>query len=347
VQILPSIKRAILPIADLKAYVQIKKIIRSFKPHIIHTHGSKPGVVARMAAVKCKVPVIVHTYHGHVFHSYFNRVVTSVIIKLEQWLAKKTTFIIAINNHLSNDLSKVYRIASEDKIIINRLGLEIELMADFDGTKRQFFRKQFHLIPETIAIGIVGRLVPIKNHQLFLELVQYFTQTSKLDVPIRFFIVGDGEERPKLEQQLSRMKISFGSGIDDQQNQHVVFFTSWRKDMNLVYAGLDIVVLTSFNEGTPLSVMEAMAAGKPVVSSNVGGIPELFQQNANGYYFETKDQFFQQIESLIQNPQLRKELGNNAYSYASEHFSLQQQASGLKSAILSHLPSLELSTFPK
>jgi glycosyltransferase involved in cell wall biosynthesis len=338
VQILPSIKRAILPVADFKAFVQIKKIIHSFQPQIIHTHGSKPGVVARMAAIKCKVPVIVHTYHGHVFHSYFNSLITSIIIRVERWLAKRTTFLIAINNHLLTDLSKVYRIASEHKIIINRLGLETEVMTDSDGSKRQEFRNQFHITPDTVVVGIVGRLVPIKNHQLFLELVQYISQTSTLKVPVRFFIIGDGEERLKLQHLLTQMKISFSSVNSLQNEQPTVIFTSWRKDMDLVYAGLDLVVLTSFNEGTPVSIMEAMAAGKPVVSSKVGGIPELFEQNRNGYFFETKKQFFQQIESLVQNPQLRKELGNHALSFAANHFSLKQQAAELKSAFLSSLP---------
>ena len=337
VEILPSIRRAIQPVQDLKAFFQIKEKIRSFQPQIIHTHGSKPGVLARLAAIQCKVPVIAHTYHGHVFHSYFNSFVTSFILKAERWLAKRSSFLIAINQQLMNDLTEVYRIAPAEKIVLNRLGLETAEMYDETGAGRQQFRQAFGLEAQTVAVGIVGRLVPIKNHHLFIELVDYLLHTSAVKLPIRFFIVGDGEERTKLEVLLQQKQITFTNDHQNKNDQAPVVFTSWRKDMDLVYAGLDLVVLTSLNEGTPVSVMEAMAAGKPVLSSKVGGIAELFSTRENGWFFETKGEFFQLAEELIQNSQLRYTLGARARSYAQQHLSLEQQSNGLKSTYCSYL----------
>lgn len=337
VEMLPSIRRAIQPVQDLKAFFQIKEKIRSFQPQIIHTHGSKPGVLARLAAIQCKVPVIVHTFHGHVFHSYFNRFVTSFILKAERWLAKRSSFLIAINQQLMNDLTEVYRIAPADKIVLNRLGLETAVMNDEAGASRRQFRDAFGLTEQTISIGIVGRLVPIKNHHLFIELVDYLLHTSAVKLPMRFFIVGDGEERTKLEALLQQKQIAFTNGHQSKTDHAPVVFTSWRKDMDLVYAGLDLVVLTSLNEGTPVSVMEAMAAGKPVLSSKVGGIAELFGARENGFFFETKDDFFQLADELIQNQLLRHTLGARARSYAQQRLSLEQQSSGLKSIYHSFL----------
>lgn len=337
VEILPSIRRAIQPVQDLKAFFQLKQKVRSFQPQIIHTHGSKPGVLARLAAIQCKVPVIAHTYHGHVFHSYFNRFITSFILKAERWLAKRSTFLIAINRQLMNDLVEVYRIAPAGKIVLNRLGLEAVAMHDDTGAGRKQFREAYGLTAQTVAIGIVGRLVPIKNHQLFISLIEYLLHASAVKWPIRFFIVGDGEERARLEALLQQKQIAFTTDNENRNDQAPVVFTSWRTDMDVVYAGLDLVVLTSLNEGTPVSVMEAMAAGKPVLSSRVGGIAELFGANENGCFFETEDQFFQLAEHLIQNPEFRHSLGSRARSYAQEHLSLQQQSNGLKSIYHSFL----------
>ena len=337
VEMLPSIRRAIQPVQDLKAFFQLKEKIRSFQPQIIHTHGSKPGVLARLAAIQCKVPVIAHTYHGHVFHSYFSRFITSFILKAERWLAKRSSFLIAINNQLMNDLTEVYRIAPADKILLNRLGLETAEMYDETGAGRQQFRKAYGLEAQTVAIGIVGRLVPVKNHRLFIELVDYLLHASAIKIPMRFFIVGDGEERTKLEALLQQKQIAFTRDDETINNEAPVVFTSWRTDMDFVYAGLDLVVLTSLNEGTPVSVMEAMAAGKPVLSSKVGGIAELFGANENGCFFETKDEFFQQAEAFIQDPERRRTFGTRARSYAQQQLSLEQQSGGLKSIYHSFL----------
>ena len=336
VQKITSMKRAVLPLNDYHAYKQIKKIIKSFQPHIIHTHGSKPGVIARLAASKCNVPVIAHTYHGHVFHSYFSSVISSCIVSLERWLAKKSSLIIAINERLKNDLTSIYKIALPQKIKLNRLGIDVDAMQDQEGDKRKQFRTEFQLQPNEVAIGIVGRLVPVKQHHLFAKLAIDLLHAN-IAQPIRFFIIGDGDERQNLEQQFNDHQISFTfSGHTFKDNAPIVF-TSWRKDMDVVMAGLDIVTLTSQNEGTPISVMEAMAAGKPVVAPDVGGIAELFQNNKNGRMFQQPVQLYNLVLELVQSEGQRSNLGSNARKFALQELTLQKQVQSLFEIYLTFL----------
>jgi glycosyltransferase involved in cell wall biosynthesis len=338
VQILRNMKRAVLPVNDYYSYRKIKQIIKEFQPHIVHTHGSKPGVIARIAAWRSSVPVIAHTYHGHVFHSYFHPLLSKLIVKLERWLAYRSAFIIAINERLKNELINVYRIAPAQKIVLNRLGINTADMKDTDGSRRIQFRNEFQLKDEQIAVGIIGRLVPVKQHRLFLEMASQLLQSNKTSQLLRFFIIGDGDEKPKLEQQLQALQISYANSGNAFNASAQVIFTSWRKDMDVVMAGLDIVTLTSVNEGTPVSVMEAMAAGKPVAAADVGGIAELFDADKNGLLFQTPDAFLQQMNHLINEPQERISIGKNAQSFAAAQLTLTGQVEVLKKTYLQFLP---------
>jgi glycosyltransferase involved in cell wall biosynthesis len=340
VQMLQSMKRAVVPLADYHAYRQIKQIIRQFQPHIVHTHGSKPGVIARLAAWRSQVPVVVHTYHGHVFHSYFHPLLSKFIVRLERWLARRSAFIIAINNRLKQELETVYRIAPSNKIVLNRLGIDIIAMQDADGSKRQHFRKEFQLKEEEIAIGIIGRLVPVKQHHLFVEMVVQLLQSNRPAHKLRFFIIGDGDEKQKLEQLLHANNITYSTAGEACDTQATVIFTSWRKDMDEVMAGLDIVTLTSKNEGTPVSVMEAMAAGKPVVAADVGGIAELFETDKNGLLFQRPQEFLHHMQALIASPQKRETLGKNAQIFASDTLALHNQVLSLKKIYLEFLQTV-------
>lgn len=337
VQMLKSMKRAVLPLDDYHAYRQIKQIIKAFQPHIVHTHGSKPGVIARLAAKKYKVPVITHTYHGHVFHSYFSSLISAGIVRLERWLAKQSSFIVAINERLKNELTSVYKIAPSQKIKLNRLGIDVESLQDVNGSKRKKFRAEFQLQENEIAIGIVGRLVPVKQHRLFVELTAQLIKAN-LSTPLRFFIIGDGVEKQKLEQQLKTHHISYVSADNNFNNTSPAVFTSWRKDMDVVMAGLDIVTLTSQNEGTPISIMEAMAAGKPVVAANVGGIAELFQNNTNGLLYQQPEELYHQTLQLIKSSQNRNTIGNNAKAFAAAELTITKQVQSLKQIYLEFLP---------
>ncbi len=334
VQIIHSFKRAVLPFNDFSAYKKLKAIIKNFKPDIIHTHGSKPGVLARFAAWQCNVPVIIHTYHGHVFHSYFNTFISKGIVGIERWFAKHTTYLIAINNRIKDDLENKYRIASKDKVVLNRLGIDVEFYFDEDGLKRKKFRQEFSLHDDTVAIAIIGRLVPVKQHTLFVDLVEQLLTTLPKEKKVQFFIIGDGNEKKKIENLLQKKHISFSNNLQPVNNDTSVLFTSWRKDIDFVLAGLDMVVLTSLNEGTPVSIMEAMAASKPVVATNVGGISELLINEETGFVFENQQDIKTSMLRLLQSKELREKMGSNAKDFAKRHLSIRTQVAQLKDIYL-------------
>jgi len=321
-----SLRRTILPIQDIKSYYHIKKIIREFKPDIIHTHGAKPGVVGRLAGWRMNVPVIIHTFHGHVFHSYFSSFVSQRIVWIERMLAKISTVVIAINQTLNNELVSKYKIARAEKVKLIRLGVETEKFADTDGSKRQSFRQEFSLSEDALAIGIVGRLVPVKQHSLFIEIAEQLIQSAKQQ--LRFFIVGNGPEKNKIEQLIVQKNLTYTVEATNRNAQFI--FTSWRHDMDIVYAGLDIVMLTSLNEGTPVSIMEAMSAAKPVVSTNAGGVAELIDSGKTGFVGTTRKQLTDQVVMLIEDRLKRNEIGSNAVQFATQRLSKAYEVEQLK-----------------
>lgn len=326
VEIIRSFKRAVLPTQDVSAYLRLRHIIKEFQPQIIHTHGSKPGVLGRLAARQLKVPVIVHTYHGHVFHSYFNSFISSLIIQLERKLAGISTALIAINEKLKQELTAVYKIATSEKVVLNQLGIDSHQLQLNREQHRSAFRSEFQLGNQELAIGIIGRLVPIKQHRLFIELVEALLK-EETNIPLRFFIIGDGEEKKNLKELLNAKQISF---TEDKNNpKAIVTFTSWRTDIDVVLAGLDMVVLTSLNEGTPVSILEAMSVGRPVVATNVGGITELFSRSGAGFVCDSLADMVQRVLLLIRNPELRNEMGRAGEQYAEANLSVSKQAEEL------------------
>jgi glycosyltransferase involved in cell wall biosynthesis len=302
-----SLKRSVLPGTDLRAYKEIKLAIKKFQPQIVHTHGAKPGVLGRLAAHRSNVPVIVHTFHGHVFHSYFSGFISKSIVRIEQWLAGFSSAIVAISETLKEELTNKYNIASANKIKLIRLGIDTTQFYDEDGSKRTQFRNEFNLSNDKIAIGIVGRLVPVKNHRLFIETAAQVLKTKGSSHTLQFFIVGDGVGRTSLQQLIHSKQLKFANAGSADESSANFIFTSWRKDMDAVYAGLDIIMLTSLNEGTPVSIMEAMAAGRPVLSTNVGGVSELITNGQTGLLASNQAELVAGLSSLIENAPLRQQ----------------------------------------
>lgn len=312
--------RAINPINDYRSYKKIQQIIKDFKPDIVHTHAAKPGAIGRMAAKSMDVPVIVHTYHGHVFHSYFNSVKTKFIIQAERFLAKQTDAIIAISETQKNELVHDFLIARETKFRIIPLGLDLDKFQTDCEQKRKLFRNEFGIEDDVIVITIIGRLVPVKNHALFLNAISHVLKNS--DKKIKAFIVGDGETRKELEDKAINFGILF-STEKEELHPHPLVFTSWRADVDMITAGSDIIALTSFNEGTPVSLIEAQAANKPIVSTNVGGIRDVVVENKTALLSEINDVsgFCTNLLKLIEDDELRNTLGKNGAEFVKEKYS--------------------------
>jgi glycosyltransferase involved in cell wall biosynthesis len=317
--IIPEMHRSINALQDLSAYKQIKKIIKEFKPDIVHTHASKAGMLGRKAAFSLNVPVVVHTFHGHVFHSYFSPLKTQAFINLERHLAKKTDGIIAISKLQKEELCKVHKITKTSKIKVIPLGFDLDRFKINQPEKRNVFRKENHLDEDEIAIGIVGRLVPIKNHSLFVEAIAHAQKTT--GKKIRAFIIGDGQCR----QQIEELAHNFNLVISPNGSTTLkpdIRFSSWMRKVDYAYAGLDIVALTSNNEGTPVSLIEAQASGTPIVSTNVGGISNIVIPDETALLSESgnKSAFFKNMEKLILHPDLREKMSEKGWEFVHKQF---------------------------
>lgn len=296
-RVLEQFQRSISFRADYKAYKEIKRLIREFKPDIVHTHASKAGAVGRLAAIHCKVPVIVHTFHGHVFHSYFGKLKTGFYLFIERWLAKRSSAIVTISNKQKQELSDVFRIAPAGKMHVVPLGFDLARFTQNKATNRTSFRQTYSLEEDVIAIGIIGRLAPVKNHRLFIGAIAHLKKAGI--GRFKAFVIGDGETKQEIMACCRELGVSYSEQAGDQAD---VIFTSWIRQVEWALHGLDLVALTSLNEGTPVSIIEAQAAGKYVVATNVGGIEDVLHPDC-GLLSEVQDKegYFRNLESACRN----------------------------------------------
>jgi glycosyltransferase involved in cell wall biosynthesis len=289
----------------------------------VHTHAAKSGAIGRLAASACKVPVIVHTFHGHVFHSYFGKRKTQAFIQIERYLARKSSGIIAISEIQKGELADIYRIAPADKINIIPLGFDLDRFAQDQDVKRAAFRQRFDIADDEIAIGIVGRIVPVKNHALFVAAAaEVLKQTGQ---KLRFIVIGDGDMRAPMEAQFRSAGIDYAYYPEDKRHAQAIC-TSWQTEMDEVFAGLDIIALTSHNEGTPVSLIEAQAASRPVVSTAVGGVANVVENGRAGFVTPAGEvkAFADALLKLTQDPAIRQSFGSYGRSFVQSRFSYQR-----------------------
>lgn len=314
-----EMKREISPADDLAAYRKLKSIIREYKPDIVHTHASKAGTLGRLAAASCGVKVIVHTFHGHVFHSYFGKAKTEFYKNIERYLARKSSKIIAISDRQKEELAIEHKICGNDKIAVIPLGFDLSRFQTNKEEKRANFRQQYNVADDEIAIGIIGRLVPVKGHDLFLESLKILLDNTNQKV--RAFIIGDGEDRATVEAKATALGIPF---VTEKEPGKIapLTFTSWIKDIDTALPGLDIVALTSLNEGTPVSLIEAQAANKPIVSTNVGGIQNVVMENETAYLINNRvaEDFAAKLKILVENSDTRSKMSLRGWEHVRDTF---------------------------
>lgn len=294
--LLPELGRELHPVKDIGTVIKLIGIIRRERPDIIHTHTAKAGAVGRFAGAVCRVPVIIHTYHGHVFHGYFSPFKTALFKMIEKFLAAFTTKIITISPCEKNDIQRILRIDPE-KIAVILLGFNLDKFVHCGEKYSGEFRKAIGAAPGAKIISIVGRITAIKNHKLFLE-------TAKLLIEKRddlfFAVVGGGELLEECERTTEQL------GIAEK-----VVFAGWWEEVEKVYADTDVTVLTSINEGTPTCLIESLSAGVPVVATNVGGVADVVRNGETGFLVPPGDSsaLASRILELIDNPPLREKMG--------------------------------------
>lgn len=293
--IIPQLRRNIDPIGGLIALLKLYRLMCREKPHIVHTHTATAGLLGRLAAKLAGVPVILHTFHGHVLRGYFGPLRSKALVWMERLLARLSDRIVTVSEGQKRELAG-YGIAPLEKITVVRLGFELEDLLACESHRGEL-RRELGLTDENKLVGIVARLVPIKNHHLFLQVAEVVAEA----VPeARFLVVGDGELRDELE----------ACALDWRLDGRVLF-TGWRQDLPRLYADLDVVALTSINEGTPVSLIEAMAAGVPVAATAVGGVPDVIVDGETGYLVKAGDVkgMAEAIIELLKNPKKAREMG--------------------------------------
>lgn len=285
---------------DWVALWKIYRVICREKPDIIHTHTAKAGALGRIVGILYGKAVLIHTFHGHVFNGYFSKAKTVFFIWVERILALFTDRVITVSQHLKDELVYKYRIAPEEKIEVIELGFELD----------ELLRLSLRENSEVVNIGIVGRLVPVKNHKMLFRVIEKLTAYS---LKLKAVIIGDGEMRDELERYSRELDI-----------QDMVEFKGWVKDLKAIYEGLDIVALASLNEGTPVSIIEAMAAAKPVVATKVGGVSNVVRDKENGYLVASNDEevFRDRLLDLIEDPEKRKRFGEHGRESVRRRFLL-------------------------
>jgi glycosyltransferase involved in cell wall biosynthesis len=295
---------------ELRAMVQLYRLMRQERPHVVHTHTAKAGFIGRLAARLARVPVIVHTFHGLVLHGYYGSVKTHLLRHMERRLACLTDRIIAVSENVKRDLVN-YSVAGAEHIQVIPLGLELEPFLN-SAAFRGAFRRELQLDGVERLVGIVGRIFPIKNHRLFLHAA---TLVAKEDPAVRFVIVGDGILRSEIERHVHHL------GLADR-----VIFTGWRRDLPHIYADLDVLSVTSNNEGTPVSAIEAMASGCPVVATRVGGLPDLIDEGKTGYLVPPEDapSVAAAMLRLLHAPEAARRMGQAARARVKDCFTIQR-----------------------
>ena len=265
-RVIPTFGRRIDPLRDLITLVRLFVLMKRERPDIVHTHTAKAGALGRLAARMAGVPVVVHTFHGSVFDGYFGPRVAGFFQWVERMLARSTDAIVAVSERVAADLIE-RRIATREKIAVVPLGLELDRFRDVE-LHRGELRRELGLPLQARLVGCVGRLVPIKD---LPTLLRAMVELAVAQPEAVLLVAGDGPERPALERQAHRLGL--GSRVR---------FLGFRDDLERIYADLDVAVNCSLNEGTPVSLIEAMAAGVPVVATSVGGTPDLLEEGRLG-----------------------------------------------------------------
>jgi glycosyltransferase involved in cell wall biosynthesis len=257
----PTLGPELNPLRDLRALVALIRIVRRYRPDIVHTHTAKAGMLGRLAAVLAlrPRPIVVHTYHGHVLEGYFGPVLNTVYRLLERWLARFSDVLIGVSQATVDDLVRL-KVAPREKFRVVPIGLDLSAFLSATPKDGAAFRTEAGA-GERVLLTWVGRLVPIKRVDVLLRA---FARARDKGADARLAIVGDGELRGELEELAARL------GIADD-----IYWAGYREDMVVVAAAADVAVLSSDNEGTPVSLIEAGAAATPAAATLVGGVGDV------------------------------------------------------------------------
>ena len=327
-KLISNMLRDISLLDDFKSIINIYSAYRKFNPDIIHTHTAKGGMSGRVAAIFYKIIVnkkvkVVHTFHGHSFHGYFSKVKTKLFLIIERFLAKTITdAIITITKQQQNEILGKYKVGFKKQHHIIRLGIDLSFAQNLDNTS---FRKDYNIPIEAKVFGIIGRIAPIKNHRLFIESIIHFNKNYNYQ-NIFFVIIGDGDKEDV--EELKRFTL-----INNLNN---LIFSGNQEVSEYFYGALDFLVLTSKNEGTPVSILESYACKIPVIATSVGGVPDLVGNNERGVLVSQNKRELAEKYNYILNKNMDKEK-ENAVTFVQKNYSVRSLALNVENLYLNLL----------
>jgi glycosyltransferase involved in cell wall biosynthesis len=291
--------REISPLRDLMATIRLARLIRKERPQILHTHTAKAGTVGRLAARLAgsrKPPIVVHTFHGHVLRGYFGPVRTLLFRLLERWLAAGTTALIAVSPQVRDDLVSL-GVAPRERFVVIRLGIELDERVAPEEDGRGESRRYLGIPGDRFAVGWIGRMTAVKRTD---DVLIAFKSLRDSGVDAVLCMVGDGPDRLPLEQRAQELGLARDT-----------VFLGYQEDVAPFYAAFDVLVLPSGNEGTPVTVIEALAAERPVVATRVGGVPDVVRDGEDGFLVEAgaTEELADRLGRLARDPDLRARMG--------------------------------------
>ena len=294
-----QLHREISPLRDATASLRLARLIRAERPHILHTHTAKAGALGRLAALlagRSVRPLIVHTFHGHVLRGYFGPLSARAFKLVETLLARTTDALVVVSPEVRDDLVAL-GVAPAEKFVVIRLGVELERRISADAGAREEARRLLGIPPERFVVGWIGRMTGVKRTGDALLALRALRERG---IPACLCLVGDGPERAVLEEQ------AYGLGLA----RHVLSL-GYQEDVARWYAAFDAFILPSANEGTPVTAIEALAAGRPVVATRVGGVPDVVRDGENGFLVEVGDvaALAERLARLADDPGLRERMG--------------------------------------
>jgi glycosyltransferase involved in cell wall biosynthesis len=307
---LRGLSRELSPVQDLIAAWRLATIIRRVKPDVIHTHTAKAGAVGRAAALAAgrPRPVVVHTFHGHVLRGYFGTVGSLVFRVIETVLARATDRLVAVSPEVRDELVGL-RVAPAEKFDVVRLGIELEPRVRFEGDRGEV-RRRVGIPADKYVVGWFGRMTAVKRTE---DLLTMLTGLRERGIDALLLLVGDGTDRAALEQRAHDLGIV-----------RSCVFLGYQEDVAPWYAICDAVVLTSASEGTPVTIIEALAAGRPVVSTRVGGVPDVVDEGETGFLVRRGDThaMAERLELLARNPERAQAMGETGRTRVLERYAV-------------------------
>ena len=314
---LETLRRPLSPVADVRALWRLYRELKRARPAIVHTHMAKAGLLGRLAATAYNLTRggaprarVVHTYHGHVLEGYFSPLMTGLFIALERMLARLSDVIVAISPAIERELRDGFRIGRGDQYRVVPLGFDLSEFAAVDDAARAGARQRLEIAADAEVVSTVGRLTGIKQHRLFLDAIAAAARTRP---NLLALIAGDGELRGELEAYAQQL------GIAGR-----VRFLGWRRDLATIYGATDVFMLTSRNEGTPVALIEAMAAGVPGVSTDVGGVKDVIDSIDVGARVRDGDAagLAAELVRYLADADLRRRTGQRARAAVLDRYSL-------------------------